>query len=346
MQLVHIGFSHKHSPFEFLGRVAIAPGAVESFLRALTRDGPVSEAVAIATCNRVEFTVATRDPSGASHFLLSALARERGIDAGMLVEHAIVRRGLDAVRHLFAVAAGIDSLVVGEPEIQGQVRAALETARSAGTAGPLVAGLYNRALRAGSRARAETSIGRGKVSIATVAAQLIAERVADLPRRTVLVIGTGEMGRQTARALADGGAGTLLLANRSSESAQAAASSIGGVAVPMEELRDALRRADVAICATGAQHHLVTRAMAETAGACVYLDLSSPPNVAPDVREVAGASVLTLADLREIAEQNAARRVGEIAAVEALIEEEVARFEKWATSTKRERTTTHGAERG
>lgn len=329
MPLIHIGLSHRHTPFEFLSRIALPAATADHFLRTLTQDSPIDEAVGLHTCNRTEFTLVAEDTTEAARHLLACLARERGVPASELEEHARILCEEEAVRHLFSVASGIESLVVGEPEILGQVRTALDTAKIAGTAGPIVSSLYTRALQAGRRARSETGIGRGKVSIASVAADLMQERMPDLAARTVLVIGTGDMGRTVASVLAERGVETLLLTNRSGDKARTAAEAMGCLAIPMEEMIQTLRRADIVICATGAPHAIITREMAEGAGPCLYFDLSVPPNVAPDVRRVAGATVLTIADLDEIAGQNAERRSGEVHAVEALLEDEIARFQQW-----------------
>jgi glutamyl-tRNA reductase len=337
MSIVLIGFTHKQAPFELLGRIALTRDALEAFLPATLSGSPLTELVGVATCNRTEFYCHAESAVAAQAYLLEAFARARGLEAAELAPYCLMLQDREAEHHLLAVACGIDSLVVGELEILGQVRTALDTARGCRTVGPVLERLFTSAIRTGRRARAQTQISRGNLSVATAAVAQLQVQFPDLADRAALIIGTGAMGEQTLKALASRGVRAMMLTNRTGERARTLAESMGCTPIPMESIVDAVTRADIIVCATGAPHLIVTGEMARKAAAAdprprVYVDLSVPPNIDSAVRAIEGASLLTLDGLQAIAEQNSERRREEVARVEELISTELDRLERWRGS--------------
>jgi glutamyl-tRNA reductase len=274
--------------------------------------------------------------------VLEKLARLRGIGFNELAGNCFCAREAEAARHLLSVASGIDSLIVGELEILGQVRKAWETAEKAGTGGPILRNLFHRAMRMGRRVRQQTNISRGNVSVAAAAVRLIGERLGGLKDRRALVIGTGKVGSQTLVALKEAGVSTLLLANRTVEKATTLAESMGCTPVSLEDMVTAITRTDIVICATGAPHHVVTREMVRQAEASdsrtrVYADLSAPPNIDPAIAGMPGVELIRLDDLQEIARTNAEMRHGEAERVQKMVDEEVAHITNWTRSAPRQR---------
>ncbi len=330
-----IGFSHRKTSFELLGRIAISPPYLPGMLQALRADPAIEEVAGLATCNRTEFFCLTRSPEQARDTVLNRLSELQCLTVPELEPHCMTLEGSEAVRHLLAVACGIDSLIVGEYEILGQVRQALEAARKCGTAGPFLETIFQRALRTGRIVRERTNISRGNLSVASAAAHLIGERLPDLAGRRALVIGSGEAGRQIVRSLAKSGIASTMIANRTPGRATSLAGELGCTPVPMEKIGEAIASSDIVICATAAPHYVVTQQLAQEAGAPaggvrVFADLSAPPNIDPAVARLPGSVLLTLGDLRSIAGQNEAQRHEEIQRVERLIDEELAGIESWA----------------
>ncbi len=330
-----VGFSHRKTSFELLGRIAISPAYLPGMLRALRQEPAIGEVAGLTTCNRTEFFCLARSVEHTRRAVLHGLSELQCMTVEELEPHCMALEGSEAIRHLLGVTCGIDSLIVGEFEILGQVRQALDTARKAGTAGPFLDNLFVRALRAGRAARESTNISRGNLSVAGAAVALIRERVPDLAGRKALVIGTGDTGHQVVRALAQSGIAAMMLTNRTTGKAQTLAEQMGCTPVPMERMVEAIAACNVLICATAAPHYVVLRQMVEEAGAPagggarVLVDLSAPPNIDPAVAGVPGAVLLTMADLTGIAGRNEVQRLEEIARVERLIDEEMAGIESW-----------------
>lgn len=336
--LLALGISHKTAPLELRERLALTEGRAAGVLGDLRTHEQVSEAAAISTCNRTELYLVVSEPVEAENVALGALSRQAGIRPTELIESLYSHRGIEAGRHLFRVAAGLDSMIVGEAEIQGQVKRAYELALVEGVTGAILNRLFRGALAAGKRVRDETRIGEGGISVPSAAVELATRTLGDLTGRHVLLIGAGETAELTARALTARGVETVFVANRRYDRAIGLAERFGGSAVRLEDLPAQLEVADIVISSTNSPHHLVEREELElVAGAragrpLLLIDLAVPRDIDPACREVAGVVVRDVDDVQTIAERNASGREVEARGAEVIVAAELARFERWLGS--------------
>ncbi|MFL5893720.1 MAG: glutamyl-tRNA reductase [Thermoleophilaceae bacterium] len=334
-ELLVVGASHKTASLDLRERLALPEGRAASLLGELVRNESVREAVAISTCNRTEVYIVGADPVDSESVVLSALARNAGIRPTELLGNLYSLRGEDAVRHLFSVAAGLDSMIVGEAEVQGQVKRAYELALVEGTTGPITNRLFRDALGAGKRARTETAIGRSRVSVSSVAVELAAQTLGELSERNVLVIGAGENGELTARALADRGVRTIFVANRRYDRAIGLAARFGGEAVRFDELPELLLRADIVVACTASPHQIVGReelalVLAERGDRpLLVIDIAVPRDVDPAVRGLPGITLYDMDDLQHAVARNLTGREAEVAKAATIIDQEVGRYAEW-----------------
>ncbi len=258
-ELLALGVSHKTAPLDLRERLSLTEGRAAGALRELTEVAGIHEAAAISTCNRTELYLVVSDPVEAESTALGVLTRQAEIRPTELLGHLYSLRSGEAVRHLFRVTAGLDSMIVGEAEIQGQVKRAYELALVEGGTGPILNRLFRGALAAGGRARDETGISEKNVSIPSVAVELARRTLGDLGDRRVLVIGAGETAELLARALVSRGVATVFVANRHYDRAIGLAQRFDGNAVRFEELPEQLEQADIVVSATNSPHHIVER---------------------------------------------------------------------------------------
>jgi glutamyl-tRNA reductase len=337
-EILALGASHKTAPLPLREKLALPAGRATRVLAELTDHDGVHEAVALFTCNRTELYLVTADALEAENVALAILSRQAGLRPTELVGSLYSLRGREAVEHLFAVTAGLDSMIVGEAEIQGQVKRAYEMALVEGVSGPVSNRLFRDALAAGKRARTETEIARANVSLSTVAVQLAADFLGDLAGRRVLVIGAGENAELTARALRDRGVETLFVANRRYDRALGLAQRFGGRAVTFEEMPRELEAADIIVTSTGAPHQIVGREELEFVAASrmgrplVLIDLAIPRDIEPSVRDCPGIALYDMDDLQRAVARNLDARVAEAEEALVLVREEVERFEGWMAS--------------
>jgi len=324
MTLICVGLSHKQAPIAIRERLAVPPEQIASRLRELKGLAGVREAMLLSTCNRIEiFAVAESRVAGED--LLESLG-------AVASSHAICRFEEEALRHLFRVAASLDSMVVGEAQILGQVKEAAAQAQQAGTLGPELSRALARATGAAKRVRTETEIARGAVSISSIAVQLAHKLLGSLEDRSVVLLGAGEMAQLAARELRSAGARELLVANRTPQAAEALARETGGVPVSLGELPALLERADVAICSTAAGQAVVTREMMQRAAKArryrpIFLvDLTLPRNVEPSVNEMENVYVYDMDDLERVAAQNRDLRAAQVGKAEEIVEQELRAF--------------------
>jgi glutamyl-tRNA reductase len=337
-EILALGISHKTAAVALRERVALTEGRAETFLRELVADGEVHEAVAISTCNRTEIYLVVGDPVEAETRVLGMLARQADIRPTELAEAIYALRNCDAARHLYRVTAGLESMIVGEAEVQGQVKRAYETALAAGVTGPLSNRLFAAALATGKRARSETAVSESRVSVSSVAVDLIRETLGDLATRRVLVLGTGEMSELTARALSDHGAGTIFVANRRREKARELAARFHGRVVGFDELPRELELADIVLAQTASQHTIVGHdelalVMRERHGRPLLLiDIAVPRDLDPLCGELPGVTLYDIDDLQAVVRRNLHVRQAEARRAEAIVEEEIQRFAGWLGS--------------
>ena len=337
-ELLALGVSHKTAPLELRERLALTEGRSVSVLGELTAGEVVHEAAALSTCNRTELYLVANDPVEAESAALSVLARQAETRPTELVGHLYSLRAGEGARHLFRVTAGLDSVILGEAEIQGQVKRAYELALVEGATGPILNRLFRGALAAGGRARAETGISEKGLSISSVAVELAQRSLGDLAERRVLVIGAGETAELVARALAAKGVETVFIANRHYDRAIGLAQRFGGHAVRIEELPEQLEAADIVVSATHSPHHIVERddiehVMAGRDGRpLLIVDIAVPRDVEPACREVTGVSLHDVDDVQAIVERNASGREAEARRAETILGAEQAQFESWLSS--------------
>ncbi|MGH2966617.1 MAG: glutamyl-tRNA reductase [Solirubrobacterales bacterium] len=337
-EILGLGVSHKTAPLELRERVALTEGRAAGVLRELVSAPEVQEAAAISTCNRTELYLAAPDPVGAESLALGVLAREAGTPPTELVGHLYSMRGAEAAMQVFRVTAGLDSMILGEAEVQGQVKRAYELALVEGATGPILNRLFRGALAAGKRARSETAITEHGVSVPSVAVQLAQRTLGDLSSRLVVVVGAGETAELTARALASRGVEPAFIANRRYDRAIGLAQRFGGRAIRFEELPEQLERADIVVASTASPHHVIEReelgeVMRARRGRPVLLiDLAVPRDIHPDCRDLEGVALHDMDDLQALVERNASGRETEARRAEIILRAELARFERWLGS--------------
>ena len=330
-----VGLSHRTAPVEVRERLAVAPDRLEEELREIAAAGRLDEALLISTCNRVELYATSANPIAASQVATESLARRLPDTASDEVLYQ--ERGVDVIRHAFRVASSLDSLVVGEPQILGQVKEAYDAARSAGTMGTLLGRCFTQAFATAKRVRNETGIAEGTVSVSSIASELAKKIFGNLDGRQTLLIGAGEMGESAARSLQQTGT-TLHVINRSEERARSLAESCGGRAVPYERLTTELANADVVISSTASPKFILTPELMKSIvrtrrhRPLFIIDIAVPRDVDPRVGNMDNVFVYDVDDLQQVAEENLAVRAREAELAEHIIEEELGAFLNWRRS--------------
>ncbi|HEX8743215.1 MAG TPA: glutamyl-tRNA reductase [Thermoleophilaceae bacterium] len=336
--LLAIGASHKTAQLALRERLALPEGRAAHVLREIVSHDVIREAVAISTCNRTELYMVVGDPVEAESAALGCISRQVGMRPTELIGSIYSLRDDEAVRHLFEVAAGLDSMIVGEAEVLGQVKRAYELALVEGATGPIANRLFRDAIAAGKRVRTETALGRAHDSVSSVAVDLARSVLGDLAARTVLVIGAGETAELTARALHQRGADTVFVANRRYDRAIGLAQRFGGTAVRFEDLPGRLLASDIVVSSTASPHQIVGReelaeVMAQREGRrLLIIDIAVPRDIDASVRDVPGVALYDMDDLQREAARNLSVQEAEAARARSLVVEEADRFGRWAAS--------------
>ncbi|HEX4363207.1 MAG TPA: glutamyl-tRNA reductase [Solirubrobacteraceae bacterium] len=334
-ELITLGISHKTAPVQLRERLALTQSAMTGFLHAVTEHPEVHEAVVISTCNRTELTLVVGDAVAAESAALGLLARRAHVRPTQLAERIYSPRNCDAARQLFRVCCGLESMIVGEAEIQGQVKRAYEVALAAGTTGPLTNRLFTAALQTGKRVRSETSIGLGRASISSVAVELARDVLGDAPDPRVMIIGAGETSELTARALAAQGVATTFVANRHADRARSLAERFGGEVVALDDLPAQLESADVVIASTASPHPIVGQEELELVMRArdnrplLLVDIAVPRDIDPACADIPGVTLLDMDDMQARVAHTIAVREAEAMRAEGIVEEEIKRFAEW-----------------
>lgn len=337
MSIVVIGVNHRTAPIELLERVSLSGSELGKAISGLVSRANIREAAVLSTCNRTEvFAVAERF-HGAYADIRDFFCELGALQPDELHPHLYSQHDEAAVMHLFDVAAGLESAVLGESEILGQVRGAWETAQAEGGAKATLNLLFRHAIETGKRARTETSIGQHTASVSHAAVDMAIERLGSLHGSRVLVVGAGDMGEGVAVALSGAGATHITVTNRTEARAQQLADRVGGTVVPFAHLGAALREADVLLTCTGAgsiivDHELVAAARDGVESPLLVVDIAVPRDVAADVEQLPSVTLLNLDDLRDWAARGLALRAAEAQHVRAIVSEEVERFGMEATA--------------
>src|ERR1700674_2718120 len=334
MHLLLVGISHRTAPVELRERVDFQARGVEGALRALGARGSTRETVVLSPCNRAELYATCDDVGGGRADLVNFLSEFHDVDSTALAPHLYELADLDVARHLFRVAAGLDSLVVGEPQVLGQVKEAHNAATTAQTTGPVLNRLFHSSFGAGKRVRTETGLGSGAASVA-----LARKIFGDLKGRSVLVIGAGEMGKLTALHMKSQGVQRVTIVSRSMAHAARTAEAIGGASVaPWDETDAALAASDIVISATGAAAPILTKAHIEGVmrprrnRPLFIIDIAMPRDIEPAAGEIEQVFLYNIDDLQATVRENLARRSSEVARAEAIVGEEVDKFAAWLRS--------------
>jgi glutamyl-tRNA reductase len=332
VSLVVVGLNHRTAEVALLEQITVQPSGLAKALHALVEREYLAEVVLLSTCNRTEVYARTTRFHPGIDDVRQFLADHSGMDADALAAQLYTYHDEAAVAHLFGVAAGLDSMIIGEGEILGQVREAWRAAEKAGTLGPPLSRTFRHAVEVGKRARTETGIGRHAVSISSAAVTLAGERLGSLAGRRVLVLGAGEVGEGMAVALSGAGVSEVVVANRSQTRARELAKRVSGRAIPLDEIPDELVDADVLLASTGAPGVLIERGDMEQVmerrdgRALLVVDVAVPRDVDPGVSHVFGITLLDIDDLRAFGEQSLQARRAEVGRVREIITDELDRF--------------------
>jgi glutamyl-tRNA reductase len=336
MRLLLVGLSHRTAPVELRERVDFHARGVAAALAALAARGSTREAAIVSTCNRAELYVACDDVIATRGDLVEFVSAFNEVPRSDVASHLYDAADLEAARHLFRVAAGLESLVVGEPQILGQVKEAHTAATLSQTAGPVINRLFHSSFAVGKRVRTETGLGSGAVSISYAAVALARKIFGDLHGRNVLVIGAGEMGKLTALHMKSQGVQHVTIVSRTIAHAARTAEAIGGAsAAPWEELDSLLGSSDIVITATGAAAPILTKARVESVmrprrGRPLFIiDIAMPRDVEPAAGEIEQVFLYNIDDLQATVRENLARRESEVTRAEAIVTDEIEKFGAW-----------------
>ncbi|MEP6919774.1 MAG: glutamyl-tRNA reductase [bacterium] len=336
MSIVLVGINHKTAPVEIRERLAFSEAACAAGLRTLVDGEIVQEGLIVSTCNRVEVLAATaneRVTEGCQR-IEEFLARSRRLPDNFFREHLYSHTDEDAIRHVFRVASSLDSMVIGEPQVLGQVRRAYSIALEVGTAGRVLNRLIHHTLRVAKRVRTETGIAANAVSISYMAVELGKKIFGSLKGQSVLLIGAGEMAELCARHLIGAGVSRVLVANRTPDAAGRLATAFGGEAVSFDRLSEWLPQADIVVCSTGAGEYVITAAMAREAltrrrnRPAFFIDISVPRNLDPAIGELPNAFVFDIDDLESVISSNIREREREAERAELIVDSEVMQFQQ------------------
>ncbi|HMG34650.1 MAG TPA: glutamyl-tRNA reductase [Blastocatellia bacterium] len=333
MSIVLVGLSHRTAPIETRERLAFSETAIPQALGSLVDQNTVDEAVIVSTCNRVELIASTPTASNLgierlSGFLCEFHSVDSRVVNGSLYRHA----DADAIKHLFRVASSLDSMVVGESQILGQVKEAYQYAVSAGTVGRVLSQLMHRAISVAKRVRTETGVAQHPVSVSSVAVELAMKVFAELEDKTILLVGAGEMAELAARSLIDTGRCNLMVTNRTPERAREIAANFGAAVVDFESLYDVLPSVDIVLCSTGAPDFVVRMSETKRAlkarrkGPLLLIDISVPRNIEPAISGLENVFLFDVDDLDAVVKTNIREREQEAARAELIVEAEVQNF--------------------
>jgi glutamyl-tRNA reductase len=338
MHLLLLGVSHKTAPVDVRERLDFSSRDLGAAVEALATRPSAAESVVLSTCNRSELYVASENPAQARDEIIEFLSHYHSLPLDSFLPHLFSLSDDDAAKHLFRVAAGLDSLVVGEPQILGQVKDAFETASGRRCTGPMLSKLFHWSFGVGKRVRSETALGEGAVSISFAGVTLARKIFGRLAGRRALVIGAGEISSLTAEHLRAQGVSEIVITSRTAAHAEALAASIGGRAARWEDVALLLATADIVVTATGSQRPILTRAHIEAATGrhrtdpLFIIDLAVPRDVEASVGDIEQVFLYNVDDLQSIVQENLSRRSREISHAETIVAEELLKFATWQKS--------------
>jgi glutamyl-tRNA reductase len=338
VHLFLLGVSHRTAPVDLRERLDFSSRDLGAAVEALATRPSAAEAVVLSTCNRSEIYVASTDLARAHEELISFLGDYHHVTPEDFQPHLFSYEDGAVARHLFRVAAGLESLVVGEPQILGQVKEAFQAASERRCTGPLLSKLFHWSFGVGKRVRTETAVGEGAVSVSFAAVALARKIFGHLEGRHVLLLGAGEISTLTAQHLRGHGVAEIVITSRTAANAEALATEVSGRAIPWEDRAAALSRADIVITATGSARPIITRSDVESVtgrrrtSPLFIIDIAVPRDVDPSVSDIEQVFLYNVDDLQGIVRENLSRREAEIDRAETIVEEELSRFSAWQRS--------------
>jgi glutamyl-tRNA reductase len=338
MHLAVLGINHKSASVEVREKVSLDEERCGSLSQHLLEETAITEVVPLSTCNRTEIYVVSSRPEVGRHQITGCLAQVTGVDRPVLDDCIYYHEGAATVEHLYRVVSSLDSMVMGEAQILGQVKEAYRAAHRQQTTSVLLNRLFRNALEVGKKVRTDTRIGENPVSVSSVAVDMVRKVYDDLEGRTAMLLGAGKMSELTARHLASHGISSFLVSNRTFSRAEEMAEEFDGEPVPFDDLSSWLPRADIVISSTGAPHYVLRRGEVERAmrrrhnKPIFFIDIAVPRDIDPGVNSVYNAFLYDIDDLKEVAAANAAERGKEARKAEKIISEEVRDFGKWVAS--------------
>ncbi|MGM7702210.1 glutamyl-tRNA reductase [Pseudalkalibacillus sp. Hm43] len=335
MHILKVGLNHKTAPVEIREKVSFQPDELESALIQLRQTKSILECVIVSTCNRTEvYAVADQLHTG-RYYIKAFLAEWFALDKDLLTPYLMIHEREDAIEHLFKVVCGLDSMVLGETQILGQVRSSFFTAQQNGTTGTVFNELFKKAITLAKRAHSETDIGENAVSVSYAAVELAKKIFGGLERKNVLIIGAGKMGELTAKHLSSNGAEEIRVLNRTYSKAQELATRFNGQASTMDQLEESLLKADIVISSTGSTEYVLNKAkvapiLKKRKGKPLFMvDIAVPRDLSPDLQDLENLFLYDIDDLEGIVEANLAERQQEAAKIKVIIEEELLAFLNW-----------------
>ncbi|HUL21997.1 MAG TPA: glutamyl-tRNA reductase [Thermodesulfobacteriota bacterium] len=338
MELLVIGLNHNTAPIEIRECLAFPEDKLAEALSKVHALSPVKEDMIVSTCNRVEVYAATRETEKAIHDVKEFLCQYHGISLKEFEKSLYIHVGEEAVKHIFRVASSLDSMVLGEPQILGQIKDAYDISQQANTSGLILHRLLHRAFHVAKRVRTETKIAISAVSVSSVAVELAEKIFGTLEKKIVLLIGAGEMCELAARHLVAGGVEKMVVTNRTYERAVSLAQEFKGEAIPFEDMTLGLKKADIVISATNSPHHLIghdqiAKAMKDRRQKPIFfIDIADPRDIEPSVGDLENVYLYNIDDLQKVANENIKDREKEALKAEGLVQDEVAKFVSWYRS--------------
>ncbi len=335
MNIIVVGLSHKTAPVEIREKVAFAPTAMQEPLRQVVELSAVAEAVIVSTCNRVEIYATSRDAESCVVQLRRFLAEYHSLDAGELEDHLYDYQGEEAIRHVFRVASSLDSMVLGEPQILGQIKTAYGYAAEFKTAGLILNRFLHKAFSVAKRVRTETEIASNAVSVSFAAVELARKIFGQLNDKTVMLIGAGEMCELAARHFINNGVSSVMVTNRTFARAEKLAVEFNGRPVPFDEFVEHLHQVDIVLTSTGAPnfilgHQKMEEVIRKRKNRPMFLiDIAVPRDIEPKVNDIANIYLYDVDDLQEVVQANLKERQKEAKKAEAIIDQEIGQFFRW-----------------
>lgn len=334
MNLIVVGMDHKTTPIEVRERFAVPERSIPEALRMLQAESEIEEALVLSTCNRVEFILNVREGSDGIEALRRFVRSYYNLKYDDFSSCFYVLRDSQAVRHLARVASGLESMIVGEPQVLGQVKKAYTLAKETGTLGSGLESALHKVFSVAKRVRTETHVAEASVSVSSAAVELAEQVFGDLQGKTVMIIGAGHMGELAARHLVSKGAAMVLVSNRTYAQAVALAKELQGLAIRFDRIWEAMKRADIVISSTGCPHYIITRAGMESlisarGGRPLFLvDIAVPRDIDPSVGELPGCRLANIDSLKEVTRRNLRQREEARESAERIIEEEMVAFQE------------------